>query len=349
MKTLTQTLLTSLALTLGACDAGDAFVDGDTALRPGGGWGGGLQLNTNFIGGHDNSELDLDGQFHKHARLDRVCLSPKHADIQKPVCLIAGKDTIDVKDGMIIGAKGGQNFHGVAFKASDWLLQIDHDKDGVLDSTVTLRILDARSVATTPTGSAAPVEYWNYHWAYDPGTATGHLAAILKKGEQKSGTFVPTCEPDVDTDSLGTVVLGDTSIETRPDHVTGDVEEKARVMFTACHSGAVGKAPRWGYVLHKIGHKYYENIIRMIRADYCGDGDSWTEPGQAVALTDKALGVHYEFDAAYSFEGVVSLESGWVCVDTPRLSPVYTYNDVKSACGIPTCKDMGGDIMVQNP
>ena len=347
MTTLSRTLLTSLALTLGACDAGDAFVDGATALRPGG--FGGIRLNTNFIGGHDNSELHLDGKFHKGARLDRVCLSPKHADIQKPVCIFAGKDPLDVKEGMIIGAKGAQSFLGAAFKGSDWLLQLDLNKDGILDSTVTLKILDARQVATAPNGGAAPVVYWDYYWAYDVTTATGELANFLDKQEQKSGTFVPVCEPDADTDSLGTVVLRDTSIETKPGAITGDVEEKARVMFTACHSGAVGKAPSWGYVHHDIGHKAYETIVRVIRADYCKDGDSWTEPGQAVALTDKALGVHDNFDAAYSFEGVVDLEDGWICVDTPRHTAVYTYDHVKAACGIPQCKDMGGDIIGQNP
>ncbi|MCA9691887.1 MAG: hypothetical protein KC636_19960, partial [Myxococcales bacterium] len=60
----------------------------------------------------------------------------------------------------------------------------------------------------------------------------------------------------------------------------------------------------------------------MIRADYCGDGSSWTQPGNSVWVADH-LGAN-QFPLFYpqpADEAVWGLH-GALCVDTPR-DPAY--------------------------
>lgn len=342
MNTFTKTLLATLALTLGACDAADPadFQDGDVALRP---LLGGFSLNTSFIGGHDFSELDLDGKVHKYARLDKICFKSPG---KEQYCVVPGKDLIDVTDGMLWAKRGGMTYKGYDFRNSLWYLSVDYDKNGFLDSTIVTTILDAQPNKTVPSGSASPVGYWDYYWAYIPSSASGMITKYLEKGESP----VPTCEPDVDTGSLGSIVLADTSIDTSAS-THGDVEKVPRSLFIACHSGASGKTPTWGYVHHAVGHKAYESVIRTIRADYCNDGVSWTEPGQHLAVTD-VLDISKQYDPGYKMEGLVSFENGWLCLSNPRLANL---GDVQAACGISECKpdwvagDEGSDVLTQLP
>ena len=336
MQNFTKLFLTSLALTLAACDTGDLgadFGNEATEFRPGG--LGGFNLNTSFLGGMEHGEVDLMGKVHKDVRLTQVCMYGRHG-----VCIFPGKDSLWVEAGEIIGQKGGVTYRGEYFIKSRWYLELDYDRDGVVDSTVENVIIAAAQNATVQTG----ISYWDYSWAYDSKKATGLLTKYIKVSE----TPTPVCEVDVDTGSVGAVVLENTSIDTTPT-TKAIVENVPNVMFIACHSGAAGKAPTWGYVLYDLGHKPYTNVLRVIRADYCNNGESFTEPGQKVAVTD-ALGISDQYDASFTVEGMASITDGWVCLDKPRLADI---SDVTSACDIPACKaklgDPGFDIMTQNP
>lgn len=338
MQNFTKLFLTSLALTLAACDAGDLaddFGDEATEFRPGP--YGGISLNTSFLGGMDNGEMNLMGKVHKDIRLTKVCMAGRHS-----VCILPGKDSLWVEAGQILGQKGGVTYKGADFTNSRWYLEVDYDRDGVVDSTVENVITAAAPNATVQTD----IPYWDYSWAYDSKTATGLLTKFIKVSE----TPTPVCEVDVDTGSVGSVVLEHTSIDTSVT-TSAIVEKVPDVMFIACHSGAAGKAPTWGYVLYNLGHKRYTNVLRVIRADYCNSGESFTEPGQKVAVTD-VLGISDQYDAAYKTEGLASIMDGWMCLDRPRLADL---GDVTSACAIPACGekaklgDPGFDILTQNP
>jgi hypothetical protein len=173
MHNLTKTLLTSLALTLGACDEptelGGDFGDEATAFRP-----TGFNLNTSFIGGQDYGELDLKGLWHKYARVTMVCLS------ERGVCIYPSKgDALWVEAGEIMAAKNGVKYRGTSFSGSRWYLDLDHDRDGVKDSTIQTLIQKASANKTVQTS----VPYWDYTWAYDSKTAAGLVTKYVKQQE----------------------------------------------------------------------------------------------------------------------------------------------------------------------
>ncbi len=85
----------------------------------------------------------------------------------------------------------------------------------------------------------------------------------------------------------------------------------------SCASGVVHKCLRWGYTPWSAGAAAFAACTRLARADYCGDGVSWTRDGTRIDISDFS-GVQ----TAANPEGF-SFEAGWaergaVCVDTPR-------------------------------
>ena len=83
----------------------------------------------------------------------------------------------------------------------------------------------------------------------------------------------------------------------------------------ACTSGALGKCIDWGYPPWKSYNgvplkRYHQACVRMVRADYLGDGNSFTREGVPIAFTD-ALGirkldvsVEMRFEATWDEHGV---------------------------------------------
>ena len=113
------------------------------------------------------------------------------------------------------------------------------------------------------------------------------------------------CNPDPDGNRLALAV----------EHSDGSVE-------MVCSSGAMGKCVRWGYAppvddsAKSPRRQLYEACVRMVRADYGGDGTSWTRDGTRISFCD-ALGVYpcpheLELEAAWS-------DAGAVCVHNPRI------------------------------
>jgi len=338
MTTFTKIFLTSLALTLGACDSddvgdfGEDFGDDEIAFRP----VGSFRLNTSFMGGHDYDELDLVGKFHKNVKLTKVCLNVGNKPCLTPGPAPKGSqpDELWITDSQLFGKKGDTIYNGKDFSNSRWYVELDHDRDSFIDSTIQLVLLSAKASKTL---AATPVPFWNYNWAYDSMTATGLVTKYIKQQEAPT----PMCEVDPDTGSLGSVLLADTHIDTSAT-TKGLVEEVPHSMFVACHSGAAGKAPiGWNYVMHDVGRLAYENVIRIIRADYNNDGQSFTEPGEKLTVTDDRL-INKEYDPAFKLEGLISLEKGWLCVFAPRMAdladvvaayPNITICDEKASVG----------------
>jgi hypothetical protein len=125
-----------------------------------------------------------------------------------------------------------------------------------------------------------------------------------------SGAFVTYCSPDAEGKSRAIPLKG--SWDERGGPVPGS---ESKVTF-ACTSGAIGKCVRNGYkpwktVNGKSLAPYHAACVRMIRADYCGDGRPHTKDGTQLDIWDP-LGVqkrderpgHPEvFEAAWSPAG----------------------------------------------
>jgi hypothetical protein len=86
----------------------------------------------------------------------------------------------------------------------------------------------------------------------------------------------------------------------------------------SCTEGAIGKCVVWGYDPSKVGPDLHQSCTRMVRADYCGTGVSFTKDGTLIDVFD-TRGVQQPTtgDASLAFEAAWTT-SGAACVNRPR-------------------------------
>lgn len=145
---------------------------------------------------------------------------------------------------------------------------------------------------------------------------------------QKGVNYGSTCEDSENETVYARLLPGFTL-----DEATGEVEELANNTYVACTNGATGKAAAWGYYdLAQDLEDYapFELAIRVIRADYCYDGVSYTHAGVGIGIEDA-------WDIATP--GGDDLEAVWgpdglLCRGDGRANPIPTSCDSVS---IPTC------------
>jgi hypothetical protein len=112
----------------------------------------------------------------------------------------------------------------------------------------------------------------------------------------------------------------------------------------ACRGAAIAKAIEWGYrPWVNTSHKnHHQAAVRMIRADYCGNGVHHTTNGNPIDVAD-SMGIQ-------THESAWNIEAGWgvngaVCVNTPRKLywPKNTLNPCSNlpACGTNPITQMG--------
>ncbi|MBL9021196.1 MAG: hypothetical protein JNL21_03305 [Myxococcales bacterium] len=125
--------------------------------------------------------------------------------------------------------------------------------------------------------------------------------------------YQPYCAPDAEGRRLAIPVVGSWDTTGKYDDAPG------RVTF-ACTNGAIAKCVRFGYKPWKsIGGRslaqHHLACVRMVRADYCGDGHSHTREGTRIDLWDEvgvqgrdAVSAEPEvFEAAWSPDGAAYL------------------------------------------
>lgn len=140
---------------------------------------------------------------------------------------------------------------------------------------------------------------------------------------------IMNCDADLDpkvasTHSYAMILTADIDIDDK-----GTVSDVPNTIFFGCLSGGVGKAGYWGYPRHTRSRVEFESAIRMVRADYCATGSSFTAPGQRLDIEDR-WGVNGFVNPASPTEAIWGT-AGALCVATPRLSS-YTYAAVKAKC-----------------
>lgn len=95
---------------------------------------------------------------------------------------------------------------------------------------------------------------------------------------------------------------------------------------------AAAKCVDWGYAPETVGEATFAACVRMVRADYCGDGTSWTVDGTWIDVGDPG-GVQVPTGSP-----VMQFEAGWnaggaVCVRTTR----YAVEDAEGTQVLPPC------------
>jgi hypothetical protein len=158
------------------------------------------------------------------------------------------------------------------------------------------------------------------------------------------GTDAPLCAPDPDGKQVGFPLVGRTGPDGR------FLEAGPGVFELICTSGAQGKCVRFGYRPWentpdgKAMRDYYNACVRTARADYCGDGRSWTRDGTLIDLWDD-LGIQKSDtrgDPTFSFEAGWN-PSGAVCVAHTRIPENITLDALKATCPhlttMPSCTE----------
>ena len=107
----------------------------------------------------------------------------------------------------------------------------------------------------------------------------------------------------------------------------------------ACRGAALAKAIEWGYVpwTSAAMEDAHEAAIRMIRADYCGDGVTHTTNGNTIDVSDK-WGIQMP-DTNWGIEAKWG-PNGAVCLNTPR-KLFHPRSSIWCAASLPYCTDNG--------
>ena len=146
-----------------------------------------------------------------------------------------------------------------------------------------------------------------------------------------SGAEQPLCEPDSDGRRFALPIAGRSDgagILTAPE--SGAIE-------LVCTSSPQGKCVRLGYAPWRRGSDgrpmldWYNACVRMMRGDYCGDGQPFTRNGTRIEIYDH-VGVRrpgrnrsFRFEAAWDSRGAV-------CVAHTRIPELIELDDLVRRC-----------------
>ncbi len=146
----------------------------------------------------------------------------------------------------------------------------------------------------------------------------------------RDGQWQNICTPDAEGKRLALAVAGYTRLDGSFAHDTD------RLSIT-CSSGAQGKCLRLGYSYWKTGPDgqsmlpLFNACMRMVRADYCGDGRSWTQDGTTIDVYDDQGIQVPEKEQTLPFEAGWT-EDGAVCVHHPRIAARLNLQELAEQC-----------------
>ncbi len=294
-------ILALLTLTLNAgagCDA-EVVLDedgGEVEVRGGSGGYGGVWLNTSAIGSQPFSEMDLTGALHDGVKATG-------GQLKGPNNSWLAITKTEVVDGMLRVKVGKATYTGAALVGARWQVSVVNEL-----------------------GVTTPREIW----ITEVDVISAKETRYTLQTHDDDGELMFVCDADL-MGSHAAAVIKDVTID--PD--TADMAVRKNTVYVACVSGAVGKAITWGYRPWERSLAEFSAAVRMVRADYCFDGMSWTEAGTAMQVKDR-WNVNTFLSAAPPTE-VVWTKTGIACLTQPRAS---TYQPAQVTCNgqvIPSC------------
>src|SRR5262249_24928548 len=104
-----------------------------------------------------------------------------------------------------------------------------------------------------------------------------------------------------------------------------------------CTAGAIGKCVRFGYHPWKVAadgrsmREYHAACVRLVRADYCGDGTPHTENGTLIDVYDPVGVQQPDNGPGMAFEAAWS-PSGAVCVARTRKPHLLSLDQLRQRC-----------------
>ncbi|MEM9454300.1 MAG: ADYC domain-containing protein [Myxococcota bacterium] len=148
--------------------------------------------------------------------------------------------------------------------------------------------------------------------------------------DEDSGRWVPYCQRGPDGLQLAIPLAG-----RWPGGGARFVEDPEDFTLT-CTAGANGKCARMGYLPGMTAHgrsltPYFEACVRAMRADYCGDGRSFTRAGTPVELRDGVGQQPRWYSEALRFEAAWGPE-GALCVRRSRIPDLVSTEALAERC-----------------
>lgn len=164
----------------------------------------------------------------------------------------------------------------------------------------------------------------------DPQDPTGEV--LLHRFSRRVGTgeWHNPCEADREGHQEGMPIAGRWDAD-------GRFRADAAHFALSCTGGAQAKCVRFGYKPWKHTAEgmslapTYEACVRMVRADYCGDGQATTRDGMAIDIFDDHGIQESEGGAEFRFEAGWS-EQGAVCVAHTRVTENIDLETLAARC-----------------
>ena len=166
-------------------------------------------------------------------------------------------------------------------------------------------------------------------WELDARDPMQEVVLYRLSTPDETGGWKDLCSPDPDGRKLG-FPLGGRWTDSG-EHV------RAPTFGITCTSGAIGKCVRFGYKPWANGPdgkslwELHQACVRMVRADYCGNGHGWTRNGMLIDIFDR-LGIQKDetapglrFEAAWGPQGAY-------CVHHTRVPENGGLDDVLRMC-----------------
>lgn len=318
-------IVLATALSLACDEAAPGAAAGDISLREGPGSGGPV-FNTWKLFTSDVSAVDTQGQELGGVKLGSVEL------VKNGLYYAIDANSLSVDHGKLEAEIGGVGVSGFDFEGSRWTFSVGElelqaylttvetaDDAGLHDpgSTIDLRKLDPERLVYT------------FTW-YD-GAQTPHA----------------TCKED-DVGGARTVIYGDIVV----DHTTGDISARPDTLYLGCISGSVGKAALWGYApdspsTTSLSLPAFETATRMVRADYCANGGSYTDVGNEVVPRDRWQINDYSV-LGFTTEAVWETGGGAKCLKRIRKTGVTLLGPHACPNGGPVIPLCAGDATLTN-
>lgn len=255
-------------------------------------------FNTDGNNGLLSSAMDIYGEAHDGWRLGGVAVRSEGG---QAIML----ESVHVENGILYGVdEYGATWSGADFVGSVWTMEIDVDYFEV-----------------PPQEEVEWVEWVMVIQDFIPDGPRSRYVLTNGPTPQQAEDF--KCLMDDETGEFSAILYTDLDV----DKQTGLHSERPNTIYFGCIAGAIGKAGMWGYPQHEFGLEVHQAATRMIRADYCGTGTSYTQTGTLIQRQD-ALNIS-SFDPGGESEATEAMwtAGGAACLLEPR-RPEYDYEAV---------------------
>jgi ADYC domain len=163
----------------------------------------------------------------------------------------------------------------------------------------------------------------------DPQDTDGDVTLYALSVQDGDASWRNLCTPGPDGLALGFPVSGTWTSR-------GVHERSAGAFSITCTSGTIGKCVRMGYKYWRTEANgapmwaLHQACTRMLRADYCGDGQPHTRDGTVVNVYDR-FGIQRPDAAPASHEATWD-ENSARCVERTRVPDVATLEEITRSC-----------------